>query len=144
MLQTTIQKNVTMVRRLTSCTIKTSPWSSLATTTTNMTCYDPTNTSRKKYYSSSATDAMAIRTGMNTEQRQRFYELGYVDDRALLNFDNLHDMQARACQVFATKNLFSTYSSETKQFEWMTFTECTYFYKKFVVAIVSSLILSCR
>jgi hypothetical protein len=66
------------------------------------------------------------RTGMTPEERARYYAAGIVDERALLNFNTLHEMQSRACTVFSKKNLFSTYNPETKQFEWMTYKECTF------------------
>jgi hypothetical protein len=54
---------------------------------------------------------------------QPFYERGYVDEDGLTVFDTLHEMQVRSCQVFAKKELFGTYSEDSKQFEWMTFRE---------------------
>ena len=56
-----------------------------------------------------------------TEQWRRE---GIVDERGLVNFDTLHNMQVRSCRVFAEKRLFATYSEESQQFEWMTFREC--------------------
>jgi hypothetical protein len=53
-----------------------------------------------------------------------FQALGLLDERGLVNFDTLHNMQVRSCQVYAEKNLFATYSEETQNFEWMTFAEC--------------------
>jgi len=50
---------------------------------------------------------------------------GILDERGLVNFDTLHNMQVRSCRVFSEKNLFSTYSEESQNFEWMTFKECT-------------------
>ena len=50
---------------------------------------------------------------------------GILDERGLVNFDTLHNMQVRSCRVFADKNLFATYSEVTQKFEWMTFAECT-------------------
>lgn len=95
------------------------------------------DTKNNRFTSSSAIVHDAIRIGMTIEQRQKFYEMGYVDDRSLLCFDNLHDMQLRACDVFSTKNLFSTYSEESKKFEWMTFNECKYSFNYFYFFLAS-------
>jgi hypothetical protein len=54
---------------------------------------------------------------------QPFRELGYVDEDGLTVFDTLHEMQVRSCQVFSNRQLFGTYSDDSKKFEWMTFKE---------------------
>ena len=72
----------------------------------------------------------AKRIGMTADERAKYYAAGIIDERALINFDTLHEMQTRACHVFSPKNLFSTYSPESKQFEWMTYQECTFSFKK--------------
>jgi hypothetical protein len=72
-----------------------------------------------------SSDHESIRIGMTPDERRKYFEAGHVDDRGLLMFDTLHEMQIRSCQIFSKKNLFSTYSPETKQFEWMTYQQCT-------------------
>lgn len=59
-----------------------------------------------------------------TDAEKQWQSQGILDERGLVAFDTLHNMQVRSCQVFSDKNLFSTYSEETKDFEWMTFAEC--------------------
>jgi hypothetical protein len=58
--------------------------------------------------------------------REKWLAQGIIDERNLVHFDTLHNMQVRSCQVFAPKPLFATYSPETKNFEWMTFAECKF------------------
>ena len=47
-----------------------------------------------------------------------------MDERGLVQFDTLHNMQVRSCRVYADKDLFATYSTTTQNFEWMAFAEC--------------------
>ena len=61
-----------------------------------------------------------------SQQELQWQKDGLLDERGLVKFDTLHNMQVRSCQVFADKNLFATYSATTQQFEWMSFAECTY------------------
>ena len=72
--------------------------------------------------SETATTAPPQQFASKTEQWQHE---GILDERGLVNFDTLHNMQVRSCRVFADKNLFATYSEVTQKFEWMTFAECT-------------------
>lgn len=58
-----------------------------------------------------------------TDREKEFQAAGILDENRLLNFDTLHEMQVRACQVFAPKRLFGTYSEESNQFEFMSFGE---------------------
>ena len=44
-----------------------------------------------------------------------------LDDRELVNFNTLHEMQVNACDVYSTNKLFGTYAEASKSFEWMTF-----------------------
>eukprot|EP00977_Amphora_coffeiformis_P010075 scaffold2353_cov167-Amphora_coffeaeformis.AAC.66 len=44
-----------------------------------------------------------------------------LDDRELVNFTTLHEMQVNACDVYSTNKLFGTYAEASKSFEWMTF-----------------------
>lgn len=60
---------------------------------------------------------------LSAEKEAAFQQEGILDERGLLNFDTLHEMQVRACQVFEPKELFGTYSEESKQFEFMTYGE---------------------
>lgn len=59
-----------------------------------------------------------------TDQEKAWQKRGVLDDRGLVKFDTLHNMQVRSCEVFAPKPLFATYDGPTKQFQWMTFAEC--------------------
>jgi hypothetical protein len=58
-----------------------------------------------------------------TENEKAFQAKGFLDERGLTAFDTLHEMQVRSCQVFAQRELFGTYSKESKKFEWMTYQE---------------------
>jgi hypothetical protein len=49
---------------------------------------------------------------------------GIMDEDGLVNFDTLHNMQTRACTAYSQRNLFATYSTEAKKFQWMTYAEC--------------------
>lgn len=60
---------------------------------------------------------------MTSDREKEFQEAGILDENRLLNFDTLHEMQVRACQVFEPKRLFGTYSEESNQFEFMSFGE---------------------
>jgi hypothetical protein len=62
--------------------------------------------------------------GMTAQEGEDWKAAGILDERGLVIFDNLHEMQKRSCQVFAKANLFATYSEESSNFEWMTFEEC--------------------
>ncbi len=62
-----------------------------------------------------------------TDSEQTFVKEGILDDRGLVQFDTLHNMQVRSCRVYADKDLFATYSATTQNFEWMTFAECKSF-----------------
>ena len=61
-----------------------------------------------------------------SSQTEQWQHEGILDERGLVNFDTLHNMQVRSCRVFAHKNLFATFSEESQKFEWMTFAECTF------------------
>lgn len=61
-----------------------------------------------------------------SQEEQEWHKKGILDERGLVKFDTLHNMQVRSCQVYAPKNLFATYSPDSQQFEWMTYVECTY------------------
>lgn len=112
-------RNGTSVRRWATCELsKTSILSSSIFASQRL----DSNNEKKVRCASSSVD-MSVRIGMTPEQRKKFYEMGFVDERALVRFDTLHEMQSRSCQVFAKKNLFGTYSAESKKFEWMTFEE---------------------
>jgi hypothetical protein len=52
---------------------------------------------------------------------QALFDQGILDERGLTVFHTLHEMQVNSCKVYADKNLFGTFSEESKQFEWMTF-----------------------
>ena len=59
-----------------------------------------------------------------TDMEQQYFKEGIMDERGLVQFDTLHNMQVRSCRVYADKDLFATYSTTTQNFEWMTFAEC--------------------
>ena len=61
-----------------------------------------------------------------TDAEQAFVKEGILDERGLVQFDTLHNMQVRSCRVYADKDLFATYSATTQNFEWMTFAECKF------------------
>ena len=46
---------------------------------------------------------------------------GVLDERGLVNFDTLHELQVNSCKTFATSELFGTYSKDKKIFEWDTY-----------------------
>jgi hypothetical protein len=46
-----------------------------------------------------------------------------LDDKGLLRFKTLHELQEAACQVYSNNELFGTYSPTTQQFEYMTYNE---------------------
>lgn len=49
---------------------------------------------------------------------------GWLDERELLQFGTLHEMQDRACQLFPSNKLFATHNAAKNQFEWMSYSEC--------------------
>jgi hypothetical protein len=63
-------------------------------------------------------------TTVLTDAEQEFRKDGILDERGLVQFDTLHNMQVRSCRVYADKDLFATFSPTTQNFEWMTFAEC--------------------
>jgi hypothetical protein len=63
-------------------------------------------------------------------EHQQWIEQGIMDEDGLVNFDTLHNMQTRACTAYSQRNLFATYSTEAKQFQWMTYAECKFLAKK--------------
>lgn len=65
----------------------------------------------------------ATTRSLSTDREKEFQAAGILDENRLLNFDTLHEMQVRACQVFEPKRLFGTYSEESNQFEFMSFGE---------------------
>jgi hypothetical protein len=60
-------------------------------------------------------------TQVLTPEEHKWFEQGVLDERGLTVFHTLHEMQVNSCKVYAKKQLFATYSEESKQFEWMTF-----------------------
>ena len=58
------------------------------------------------------TMTMSFSTVPLTDQEQQFHKEGIVDERGLVQFDTLHNMQVRSCRVFANKNLFARKMSE--------------------------------
>jgi len=50
-----------------------------------------------------------------------FKSKGLIDEKGFTIFDTLHDMQVLSREVYAEKGLFGTFSTESKQFERMTF-----------------------
>jgi hypothetical protein len=74
---------------------------------------DTTSSSARAHLSSSPLPA----------ELQKFRELGYVDEDGLTVFDTLHDMQVRSCKVYSERELFGTYSEDSRKFEWMTYAQ---------------------
>jgi hypothetical protein len=68
--------------------------------------------------------SFSTKTTALTDAEQQFYKEGIMDERGLVQFDTLHNMQVRSCRVYAEKDLFATYSPTSQKFEWMTFAEC--------------------
>lgn len=60
---------------------------------------------------------------LSTESEKEFQESGILDENGLTVFDTLHEMQTRACKVYAKNDLFGTYQEESKIFEYMTYEE---------------------
>lgn len=50
-------------------------------------------------------------------------ERGVIDDRQLVQFQTLHEMQVNSCEVYARNELFGTYVEADKKFQWMTFAQ---------------------
>lgn len=57
------------------------------------------------------------------DHERRFYEKGWLDDQKLTQFETLHEMQVRSCQVYADRPLFGTYNNAVQKFEWMNFAQ---------------------
>lgn len=91
----------------------------LSTTKTSSSSLSSSSSSSFRFQS---TTTAAVSSQL-TPQEQVFYEQGIVDDHGLTLFDTLHEMQVRSCQVFADRELFGTYSPNSKQFEWMTYAD---------------------
>ena len=57
--------------------------------------------------------------------QRNFSSLGGNDsssvDYRLIEFSTLHQLQENSCQTFSANKLFGTYSSETKDFEFLTY-----------------------
>jgi len=60
---------------------------------------------------------------ISTNQEKIFQEQGILDENGLTVFETLHDMQSRACTVYAENNLFGTYSPITESFEYITYND---------------------
>ena len=60
---------------------------------------------------------------ISTDREKHFQELGFLDDKGLVIFDTLHQMQYRACQVYAENDLFGTYNPNEEKFEFESFAE---------------------
>ena len=62
-------------------------------------------------------------TGASAADVQAWQERGVIDDRQLVNFETLHEMQVNSCEVYARNELFGTYMEASNSFEWMTYAE---------------------
>jgi long-chain acyl-CoA synthetase len=62
-------------------------------------------------------------TGASASNIAAWKERGVIDDRELVQFQTLHEMQVNSCEVYAQNELFGTYTETSKSFEWMTFAE---------------------
>jgi hypothetical protein len=60
---------------------------------------------------------------ISSEREKDFQELGFLDENGLTVFDTLHEMQVRACKVYAQNDLFGTYQEGSNSFEYMTYDE---------------------
>eukprot|EP00538_Stauroneis_constricta_P006405 CAMPEP_0119558638 /NCGR_PEP_ID=MMETSP1352-20130426/10914_1 /TAXON_ID=265584 /ORGANISM="Stauroneis constricta, Strain CCMP1120" /LENGTH=721 /DNA_ID=CAMNT_0007606049 /DNA_START=116 /DNA_END=2281 /DNA_ORIENTATION=+ len=60
---------------------------------------------------------------ISTEAEKHFQSLGYLDEEGLTKFDTLHEMQTRACAVYADNDLFGTYNGDTNQVEFETYAD---------------------
>jgi len=78
--------------------------------------------SRKGLLGSTSSHARSL-SFLTPAQLTQFQGEGIVDERGLVQFDTLHEMQERSCRVFEEKPLFGTYSEASKQFEWMKYQE---------------------
>lgn len=49
---------------------------------------------------------------------------GIIDDRDLIQFDTLHEMQVRSCTFFEPRNFLSLYNPAKDAFEPITYGDC--------------------
>ena len=98
------------------------PWVRIVVGTWNHTTTATANTTT--LMSSQPSTPRMMRMSTLTAAEQQFVKEGIMDERGLVQFDTLHNMQVRSCRAYADKDLFATYSPTTQNFEWMTFAEC--------------------
>lgn len=116
----TTSSSIALARR---SVVGTAPKAWTATTTTAASLSSSSSSSLSSSSSFRFQSTATAAPSQLTPQEQVFYEQGIVDDHGLTLFDTLHEMQVRSCQVFADRELFGTYSPNSKQFEWMTYAD---------------------
>lgn len=95
---------------------KTSVLSSLSSTSNT---YIDSSYSSKTRSSTSFTNARSFSTtSIESLQKQEI-----LDDRELLQFNTLHELQKNACMAFADNTVFGTFVENKGDFEWMTYKE---------------------
>ena len=82
-----------------------------------------TSSSRRLAVSNARRVGVRALWGATPESIQGWKERGIIDDRALVSFETLHEMQVNACEVYSANNVFGTYTEASKSFEWMTYNE---------------------
>eukprot|EP00339_Tiarina_fusa_P021825 CAMPEP_0117030720 /NCGR_PEP_ID=MMETSP0472-20121206/22150_1 /TAXON_ID=693140 ORGANISM="Tiarina fusus, Strain LIS" /NCGR_SAMPLE_ID=MMETSP0472 /ASSEMBLY_ACC=CAM_ASM_000603 /LENGTH=682 /DNA_ID=CAMNT_0004738871 /DNA_START=125 /DNA_END=2173 /DNA_ORIENTATION=+ len=65
--------------------------------------------------------AVGCQRFISAETETRFRETGYLDEEGLTQFETLHELQVRACQVYSGNDSFGTYQESTNSFEYMTY-----------------------
>jgi len=65
----------------------------------------------------------AVRTlsssSSTTARDQPFYDMGWLDEKTgLTQFQTLHELQQRSCQIFADNPLYGMFDATTGQFEF--------------------------
>lgn len=95
---------------------KTSVLSSLSSTSNT---YIDSSYSSKTRSSTSFTNTKSFSTtSIESLQKQEI-----LDDRELLQFNTLHELQKNACMAFADNTVFGTFEENKGDFEWMTYKE---------------------
>ncbi len=108
--------------------------SSINDTTTQRTYFNSTNTTNTKLSSARKAKNMHITNKSmpfsSLGEKLHLHDLqdrGYFDNRNLLMFDTIHELQERSCFAFADNPLFGTYSKDVgdgkEGFEWMSYKE---------------------
>ena len=67
--------------------------------------------------------ASAVPEDVDTSSEKAFRRDIPFDENGFIEFNNLHDLQVFASQEFAERDLFGTFSPESKSFEWISFAD---------------------